>query len=458
MTRARRECDTILPCFQIAAVTSTALIEVSQLRVGMFIQLDMSWVKHPFPSNSFRIMSAAQIDTLRDLGLKSVRYVPGKSVLQREPSVGGALRSDQTAVEPSEAEAEVIAGEIPALADGDGLAAAKDRELRLLAQHRVLAHCEQRFSAALVAYRQLARAAELDAAQASATSVALVTDCIAQLLPHPEIAIHLLSEAAGERNALHSVNVMVLCLLMGKAQGMDAAALQQLGLAALLHDLGKLNLPTYLAQPAPHWSKRDREIFESHVGVSVVLAERMQLSSAVLTAIAQHHEMADGTGFPLHLLGEDMAAAGKILALVNRYDNLCNPPISADALTPHEALSVIFAQFQLQFDLLILNSFIRMLGVYPPGSFVQLLDDSYALVVSVNASRPLCPGVIVYQPHVPRQQALVLQLESAPAQGIRRSLRPAQMPREALAYLSPRQRISYFFAPVSDASSVQERP
>ena len=451
--------NTALPCIQVATVTSTVLIEVSQLRVGMFVQLDMSWVRHPFPANGFRLTSLAQIDALRDLGLVSVRYVPAKSVLQSGTIAGSRQLSDQIAVEAEPAEAEIAIAAIPAVSgDGDGAAAARDRDFLLLAQHRILASCERRFSAALGAYRQLAQAVEVDAAYASATSVALVADCIAQLLPHPEIAIHLLLEGTGERSALHPVNVMVLCLLLGKVQGMDAAKLQQLGLAALLHDLGKLNLPIYLAQPAPHWSQGDRERFEGHVGASVALAERMQLPSAVLTAIAQHHEMADGTGFPLHLLGEDMAVAGKILALVNRYDNLCNPPISADALTPHEALSVIFAQFQAHFDPTVLNSFIRMLGVYPPGSFVQLLDDSYALVVSVNASRPLCPGVIIYQPHVPRQQALVLQLENAPAQAIRRSLRPAQMPRDALAYLSPRQRISYFFARVSDTSSIQEHP
>ena len=421
----------------------------------MFIQLDVSWVDHPFHSNNFQLTSTAQIDTLRGLGLKFVRYVPAKSVLQSELVADGGSLSDLTPIEPVEADAAMA---IPAVADGDGAAAAADRERQLWAQHRVLASCEQRFSAALGSYRQLAQAAEVDAARASAASVALVADCIAQMLPHPEIAIHLLLEGAGERNALHSVNVMVLCLLLGKVQGMDAATLQQLGLAALLHDLGKLNLPTYLSQPAPQWSERDRERYEGHVGASVALAERMRLPSAVLTAIAQHHEAADGTGFPLHLLGGDMAAAGKILALVNRYDNLCNPPISADARTPHEALSVIFAQSQAHFDPQVLNGFIRMLGVYPPGSFVQLVDDSYALVVSVNALRPLCPGVIVYQPHIPRQQALVLQLESAPALAIRRSLRPAQMPRDALAYLSPRQRISYFFARVSDTSSIQEHP
>lgn len=425
----------------------------------MFVQLDMGWVQHPFPSNGFRLASVAQIDRLRDLGLVSVRYVPAKSVLPNVSLADGSPSSRSAAI--GLVEAEVATTEIAAVSgddgdEADGAVAAWDRDLLLLEQHRVFASCEQRFSVALGAYRQLAQAAEVDAASASATSVALVTDCVDQLLPYPEIAIHLLLESTGERNALHPVNVMVLCLLLGKIQGMDAARLKQLGLAALLHDVGKLNLPTYLAQPAPHWSQGDHERFEGHVGASVAIAERMQLPSSVLTAIAQHHEMADGTGFPLHLLGEDMAAAGKILALVNRYDNLCNPPISADAVTPHEALAMLFAQFKAHFDPLVLGSFIRMLGVYPPGSLVQLRDDSYALVVTVNTSRPLCPGVIVYQPHVPRQQALVLQLESAPALAIRRSLRPAQLPRDVLAYLSPRQRISYFFARASDASFVQE--
>ena len=60
--------------------------------------------------------------------------------------------------------------------------------------------------------------------------------------------------------------------------------------------------------------------------------------------IAQHHEHADGTGFPLRLDSDRMNAAARIVALVNRYDNLCNPPLPARALTPHEALSLLFAQ------------------------------------------------------------------------------------------------------------------
>jgi len=428
---------------------NTALIEVSQLRVGMFVLLDVGWIRHPFPSSSFRLTSEAQIDMLRDLGLTAVHYVPAKSVFQ-EGQVQEAMQAP--------GDAPLLSGDTLSgapLVDA-GPAGTSEREMRLAEQHRVLALCDQRFSAALGACRKLLQSVNEDPAQASSSSVALVDQCIAQMLAEPELALHLLSESAGERSALHAVNVMVLCLLLGRVQGMEAPALQQLGLAALLHDMGKLNLPTYLAHPVPTWSDGDQERFESHVGASVALAERMQLSSAVLVAIAQHHEAADGTGFPLRLLCEDLGQAGKILALVNRYDNLCNPPVSAEALTPHEALSLLFAQFQAHFDPQIFSSFIRMVGVYPPGSVVQLLDGSYALVVSVNASRPLRPGVIVYQSHVPRSEALVLELENAPALGIQRSLRPAQLPRDVLAYLSPRQRSYYFFARAADTSSVQD--
>jgi hypothetical protein len=66
-------------------------------------------------------------------------------------------------------------------------------------------------------------------------------------------------------------------------------------------------------------------------------------------------------------------------------------------------------------------------------------------VASVNSSRPLRPKVIVHDPRVPKDEAPILDLETVPELGIRRSLKPAQLPREALDYLSPRKRICYFF-------------
>ena len=171
----------------------------------------------------------------------------------------------------------------------------------------------------------------------------------------------------------------------------------------------------------------------------------MGLSSDVLIAIAQHHEMADGSGFPLRLVGEDLSRCGQILALVNRYDRLCNPLHGEQALTPHEALARIFALRRECFDATVLGAFIRMMGVYPPGSLVQLVDGRFGLVVVVDALHSLRPCVVLYEPAVPRDEAPLLDLAQNDEVGILRSLKPAQLPRDALDYLLPRPRISYFF-------------
>jgi hypothetical protein len=171
----------------------------------------------------------------------------------------------------------------------------------------------------------------------------------------------------------------------------------------------------------------------------------MKLSPQATLVIAQHHEQADGRGFPQRLSAERISASARIVSLVNRYDTLCNPLNPAKALTPHEALSLIFAQMKSRFDALTLSAFIKMMGVYPPGSVVELTDGRFALVVSVNSARPLKPRVVVHDPRVAPEDALIVDLETQPDLGVRRSLKPLQLPRASLDYLSPRQRISYFF-------------
>jgi hypothetical protein len=89
--------------------------------------------------------------------------------------------------------------------------------------------------------------------------------------------------------------------------------------------------------------------------------------------------------------------------------------------------------------------------VYPPGSVVQLTDDRYASVISVNSSRPLKPRVLVCDTRIPVDEALLLNLDGLADIGIRRSLKPAQLPAAVRDYLSPRPRMVYFFEPVQAA-------
>ena len=422
------------PLLRAPEVNPSILIDISQLRVGMYIQLDVGWMHHPFPVSSFRVATAEQIATLRELGLTEVRYVPKKSDPEHREPAGK---------EPALSHLSLETANVGASAPTD-LEAVRRRAV-LDAQNRALAACNQRFDEAARQYQILERTVSDHPAKARSTGETLVAGCVSDLLENGDSVIRLLSEGVGERSAQHPVNVLVLCLLLGRALGMQSDELQDVGVAALIHDLGKLKLAPKLRNPTPSMSQDDRLRYETHVGESVGFARRMGLPDSVVAAIARHHEMADGSGFPLHLKGPELGRSGQILALVNRYDRMCNPASGIDALTPHEALSVIFAQLKVKFDPVVLGAFIRMMGVYPPGSIVQLINDRYALVVSVNSSRPLRPKVIVHDPRVARKDAAIVDLETVPELGIRRSLKPAQLPRDALDYLSPRERICYFF-------------
>jgi hypothetical protein len=121
------------------------------------------------------------------------------------------------------------------------------------------------------------------------------------------------------------------------------------------------------------------------------------------------------------------------------------PADLAKAMTPHEALSLMFAQRRAKFDARALQVMIRCLGVYPPGTVVKLSNDALALVSSVNPAKPLRPWVTVYDPDIPKDEAIMLDLEEEPDINIAKALRPIQLPPEVYEYLSPRKRVTYYF-------------
>jgi HD-GYP domain-containing protein (c-di-GMP phosphodiesterase class II) len=429
-------------------------IEIHQLKIGMFIELDMGWMQHPFPRGSFKIASDKQIEVIQGLGLTRVRYVPAKSDL-----VSDVMPTDgnQNLPAPDEVSA-ADSVQQKADADAEALRLRKQRSDFLSAQQRDLAVCERRFGAAIREHKLIVTQLNSKPQEAMAQALGLVNSFVGELLGEGESAIRLLSEGMGDKASMHPVNVTIISLLLGKALGLSQAAMLDLGMAAFLHDIGKTQLPDRVRWPEENFSSAEYKLYQEHVGLGVTLGQRMALTPGALQAIAQHHELVDGSGFPNRLKGDSVCLPAKVLALVDRYDNLCNPSRPALAITPHEALSLIFAQLKPRFDGMVLSAFIRMMGVYPPGSVVQLLDERFALVVSVNSSRPLKPRVVVHDPCVSKHDALILDLEQLPALGIRRSIKPASLPKAAMDYLSPRQRICYFFERAIDPSNAEAIP
>jgi putative nucleotidyltransferase with HDIG domain len=409
-----------------------AAIDVHDLQIGMFIHLDLGWMSHPFPLSSFKITNSEQIATIRSLGLTQVRWSPERSDLA--PAVGDAV------------EAPGADGE-SATAESAEAAERRERRETQAAQRAALQLCERQYAEATRALRQTSDMVTAQPQAAREQAEALSQSLVSKMLGQRELCIRLLSEGAGDRASSHGLNVAIIAMLMGKTFGLADSEMLDLGVGAMLHDIGKIELPDRVRHVDDAFSSSELRLYQEHVAHGVAHAQRMGLSAGATLVIAQHHEQADGSGFPKRLNLDRMTASARIVALVNRYDNLCNPAQPSRAMTPHEALSLMFAQGKNKFDATMLNAFIRMMGVYPPGSVVQLTDERYALVSAVNSSRPLKPRVLVHDVHVPRDEALLLDLEEATDIGIRRSLKPQQLPAAAAEYLAPRQRIAYFFEP-----------
>lgn len=404
-----------------------------QLRVGLYVELELGWMAHPFPKGSFKISSERQVDTIRSLGLPRIRVVPSRS----DPPLGVPPDAAPTVAGPAL---------VPEVLTPTPEQERRQRHRALLdAQRDNLARCDQQFGAAIRRYETVLEQLRHQPQEAFRQCRELVDGIVADVLVQGESSIRLLSETMGDRASMHPVNVTVLSLLLGKALGLPESDLQDLGIAAFLHDIGKTQLPERVRWMDSQLSALDYRAYQDHVAHGILLGKRLQISDGALCALAEHHEMMDASGFPRQVPGSAISLPGKILALVNRYDNLCNPARPSAAVTPHEALSLIFSQMKLRYDSVVLAAFIRMMGVYPPGSVVQLSNENFALVVSVNSARPLKPRVVVHDPSVAREEALILDLEHTDAPGIRRSVKPGVLPRAAMDYLSPRARICYFF-------------
>jgi putative nucleotidyltransferase with HDIG domain len=410
-----------------------------------------------------------------------VRWSPEKSSLDdREAAQPPAAVNDAAAIEPAvppSQDTELPAAKAKAEATGASTAASDDvatddgteqmaappvgvaaigagsvarahqRRVQLAAQREANRVCTRQYGEAAKALKAATDCVFGHPEAARQSAEGLTRALLDKMLIDGELCIRVLAEARADRATAHALNVAVISLLMGRVFGFSDDEMLDVGVGALLHDIGKLELPDRVRLPDPQAAPADQALYREHVMRGVAIGKRMGLSPGALLLIGQHHEMADGSGFPKGLNVDRMHAAARIVALVNRYDNLCDPALPAHALTPHEALSLIFAQTRSKFDASMLNAFIRMMGVYPPGSVVQLTDDRYALVTNVNSTRPLKPRVLVFDPQMPADEALHLNLELDCDVGIRRSLRAQQLPDDALHYLAPQQRVIYFFEP-----------
>lgn len=405
-------------------------VSPAQLCIGMYVTLDLPWAEHPFTFSSFKIKSPEQIATLRALGLKSIHYNPAKS-----DSVPAPVPAQSAASEPVKAR------------NDDALYQAKrTRVERLLAQQARVAAGEREFLNSARAVKSINQNlfAKPEAARLEAET--LVQSISDSMLTDSDIAINLMKDQVGGEDVyFHSLNVTLLSMMLAKELKAPPQLLHLLGMGAMFHDVGKTDIPDRIVRKAEALTRPEQSLLHEHCAYGVETGRKLGLPKEALLVIAQHHEHMDGSGYPKGLKGSDCYLLARIVSIANTYDNLCNPMKPSLALTPHQALSTMYAQQRARFDAGPLATFVRCMGIYPPGTVVTLSNDCVGMVVSVNSTKPLKPTVLVYDPQVPREQAILVELESEPEVAIIRALRPEQLSEPMFRYLSPRQRVTYYF-------------
>lgn len=403
-------------------------ITMDQLSVGLYVYLDLKWFEHPFAFGHFQIKNAEQIGVIRSLGLARLRYSPALS------SVAPAAP-------------ETVPAPPPNAPDIAAALAAKAAMMERIARQRA---ATARINAAFLDTARTVREIDKNLFSWPQESVGqaqeLVDKIVDSILSEPDLAIHVMGDTNGaEELYFHSMNVTILSMMMARDLALPPPVLTSLGMGALFHDVGEREIPARLLHQAEPHTRAERTLYEQHSAYGIALASRLKLAPAVQSIIGAHHEHADGSGYPDALRGEAIGLLARIVAIANQYDELCNPAQLADALTPHETLSLMFAKLRGKFDPKVLQLFIRCLGVYPPGTIVQLSNGEIGMITTVNTSKPMKPMIMIYDAAVPRDEAVLVDMNLESDINIAKSIRPAQVPRDIYQYLSPRKRVSYYF-------------
>ena len=402
-----------------------------QICAGLYIHLDRGWLHHPFTFSSFLVKTQHQVEVLRKLGIGNIRYDPAKSTAQPLPV--------------STAPAATSAPEHVPVANSQLMAEKQARSAQLKRVRSEIAAVEKQFTQAADTVKNISRNVHTRPLEVRAEATTLVHGMVETLLVKSDVMLHAMSDQLGEEVYFHSLNVTVLSLILGRALKLDSVQLRELGLGALFHDIGKVDIPRSIVMKAEPLTKAEEVHIEQHTKYGVAIAKKLQLTTTATEIIAHHHECGDASGYPARMAGAAIPPLARLVQIVNTYDNLCNPVNAELGLTPAEALSKMFVALRSKFDAAHLQVFIRCLGVYPPGSIVQLSNDMTGLVLSENSSQPLRPNVLVYDPEIPQDEAIIVSMEHEPELKIVRSLRPAQLPAEIYRYLSPRKRVTYYF-------------
>ena len=190
----------------------------------------------------------------------------------------------------------------------------------------------------------------------------------------------------------HSVNVTILAMCIGKRVNLSRRSLERLGICALFHDLGKIEVPHEVLNKPGKLNDAEFKLLEEHSLNSAKLIVKLRASrdrkAKILLPPFEHHLKYDLTGYPYTNWKKPLSLFGRIITIADVYDAITSQRIyRKSALSPDRALGHMLKGAGRDFDPILIKVFINMLGVYPVGTLLKLENGDLALVVSASGKK-----------------------------------------------------------------------
>lgn len=364
-----------------------AKIKARDVRVGMFVcELDRPWLETPFQLQGFEVKNAEEIGLLRQYCQHVYIDVLRTRVERMQidaPPPGTFPAGDQATPFREEVRA---AGGVTA------------ETTNLIQEFAEQIHYGTSIDI------QMAREA--------------VSSCVASVTRNPQAMLFMARmQEKSDSLSQHALNTCVYAVIVGRALGLDGKELEALGTAALLHDLGKVSVPDEVLNKPTPLDVREFALIKQHakLGREILLSGR-QIDDNTVNVAYTHHERLDGSGYPQGLREPDLQPHSRIVAAVEKYEAILSPRPYRPPYNHLDAMNILNRMVKRRYlDGEVVEVFLAYLGIYPPGSLVELSNGEKAIVLETRPAQRLRPLILVVRDRDSNPAARFVDMALKPA-------------------------------------------
>lgn len=372
-------------------------ISTTKLQLGMHVvELDKPWLDSDFLLQGFVIQTQDEIDALNEQC--GYVYIDGvvisgdrRAALQKRSSF-----SRKKEVKPRRFSPEKFVEE--------GMSCAPSPENAIHYTNKITVQQEMplassTFRSAKVVAKNIIEGIRIGKTLDFNEAKVAVNDIVDSLLRNADALVWLTKiKEKDAYTAEHSLNVCILSIAFARFLGHKETDIQKIGLCGLLHDVGKSKIPIDILNKFEHFTDEEFTVMKGHPELGRDLLLSLPTSDlSVIDVAYSHHERIDGHGYPRQLLGHQIPYFAKIVALTDAYDAITSTRCYDVGRASMEALDIIYKNKDFQFDKELAVAFIKCIGIYPPGSIVEMTNGEVGIIIEENDTSKLRPKVILVQ-------------------------------------------------------------